>query len=182
MDRPVHIADHRPPEAHLLDRPADAGDGDDVAHAVRVLAEDQHAVEVVTHQLLGSEPDRPADRDAEPDAEAANRIPGRGQEGRHDDARDDRDREPADQAQAEGGHRVQAPAPLRAADRLLIGGEVAVPGRRRGGGPGHEAPHDAGQHAVGEPRDRHHDQDDQRVARGDGEEVAQPVGEVLHRG
>ena len=42
--------------------------------------------------------------------------------------------------------------------------------------------HDAGQHAVGEPRDRHHDQDDQRVARGDGEEVAQPVGEVLHRG
>src|SRR5450759_4773961 len=117
-----------------------------------------------------------------PSVWAADGGPHRRQEDRDDDGRDDRDDEPADEPEAGGDHGLQAPAPLRAPDRPLLGVELRLPGQRSGGSPGDEGPGHAGQHAVGEPGHPDDDRDEEHIARRNEEERDHPVGEILHRG
>src|SRR3712207_5366563 len=65
MDDAVEVAEGRPAEAEVLDRPAHPRDRHHVALAELVLHEDQRAGEVVPDQALGAEADRDPD-DAEP--------------------------------------------------------------------------------------------------------------------
>ena len=181
MDRPVEVADHGAAEAHLLHRSGGARDRDDVAHAVRVLAQDEHAVQVVAHELLGTEPDRAADGDAQPDAQPADGGPDRGQEGGDGDDHDERDDEPAHEPQGERRKRLQAPPALRAPGGQPIDVQVRLAGKRGGSSPGDEGPDDADEQAVGQPGDHHHHRDDQRAAGRVDEVPAQAVRDVLHR-
>ncbi len=178
---PSKSADHGSAEAHLLHGPGSTRDRDDVAHAVRVLAQDEHAVQVVADELLGAEPDRAADGHAESDAQAADGRPDRRQEGGDGDDHDERDDEPAHEPEGERGKGLQAPPALRAPGGQPVGVQLRLAGKRGGSGPGDEGSDEAGQQPVGKPGHQDHDRDDQRAVGRVHEVPAQPVRDVLHR-
>ena len=74
VDDAVEVAQRRPPQREVLDRPFDARDAHDVAPGELVLDQDQRAVEVVADEELRPEADRDPDdaetRDGRPDVEA----------------------------------------------------------------------------------------------------------------